>query len=263
VVLARDSSELLAVRDLVASYGHGLRRNVVLHGVSLSIAEGECLALVGESGSGKTTLGRCVAGLHAPDSGTIALHGKALAPGAAARSRAERQAIQIVFQNPDRSLNPSQTVTDAIARPLRLFGLADRRGERREVETLLERVRLPDRALNRYPRELSGGEKQRVAIARALAARPSLLVCDEITSALDVSIQAAIVALLDELQLDGLALLFITHNLALVNSIADRALVLEAGEVREHGDVADVIAHPAHAYTRELLAAAPELRAAG
>jgi peptide/nickel transport system ATP-binding protein len=167
--------------------------------------------------------------------------------------------VQIVFQNPDRSLNPSQTVAQAIARPLRLFGLARRGAERAQTLELLERVRLPQRALDRYPRELSGGEKQRVAIARALAAQPQLLVCDEITSALDVSIQAAIVSLLEGLRLDGLALLFITHNLALVNSIADRVLVLEGGEVREEGGIAEVIEHPTDAYTKALLAAAPEL----
>jgi peptide/nickel transport system ATP-binding protein len=129
------------------------------------------------------------------------------------------------------------------------------------VADLLNHVRLPLSVLDRYPRELSGGEKQRVAIARALAARPSLLICDEITSSLDVSIQAAIVELLHELRQEGLTLLFITHNLALVNSIADRVLVLEAGEIREAGPTAQVISRPAHLYTQELLAAAPELGA--
>jgi peptide/nickel transport system ATP-binding protein len=255
VVSTPAADGLLRVTDLRASYG----KNTVLHGVSLGIAHGGCLALVGESGSGKTTLGRCVAGLHRPDAGEIALNGVPLAAHAGERARAERQAVQIVFQNPDRSLNPSQTVAQAIARPLRLFGLARRGAERTQIIELLERVRLPQRVLDRYPRELSGGEKQRVAIARALAAQPQLLVCDEITSALDVSIQAAIVSLLEELRLDGLALLFITHNLALVNSIADRVLVLESGEVREEGGIAAVIEHPTDAYTKALLAAAPEL----
>jgi len=172
----------------------------------------------------------------------------------------ERQAIQIVFQSPDRSLNPAETVAEAITRPLRLFDLADGSSKRSQVRELLERVRLPVAALDRYPRELSGGEKQRVAIARALAARPMLLICDEVTSALDVSIQAEIVSLLDELRRDGLALLFITHNLALVNSIADRVLVLEDGKIRESGEADQVIGRPAHAYTRELVAAAPDLR---
>jgi peptide/nickel transport system ATP-binding protein len=217
------------------------------------------MAVVGESGSGKSTLGRCIVGLHRPDAGEILLCGSTLASFATERSRAERQAIGIVFQNPDRSLNPRELIGEALARPLRLFGLADRQGERGQARDLLERVRLPAPMLDRYPRELSGGEKQRVAIARALAARPSLLICDEITSSLDVSIQAAIVELLGELRKEGLTLLFITHNLALINSIADRVLVLEAGEIREVGVTADVIDRPTHRYTRELLAAAPDL----
>ena len=150
---------------------------------------------------------------------------------------------------------------EAIARPLRLFFPTEHAAMASTIAGLLERVRLPARAAPRYPAELSGGEKQRVAIARALAAKPEVLICDEITSALDVSIQAAIVALLEELRLDGLALLFITHNLALVNSIADRVLVLEAGEVREQGPIGQVIAAPSHEYTRELVAAAPDLGA--
>jgi peptide/nickel transport system ATP-binding protein len=251
---------LLEVTDMTASYGKGSRRHTVLCAVSLAIRPGECLALVGESGSGKTTLGRCVAGLHLPDSGSLLLYGNALAPWVGDRAQDERRALQIVFQNPDRSLNPSETVAAAIQRPLRLFDTAGRNEARLEPMQLLERVRLPSSKLDRYPRELSGGEKQRVAIARALAARPVLLVCDEITSALDVSIQAAIVALLDELRAEGLALLFITHNLALVNSIASQVLVLEDGEIREHGRTADVIERPAHRYTRELIAAVPELR---
>jgi peptide/nickel transport system ATP-binding protein len=188
----------------------------------------------------------------------VTLHGTPLAPAAAKRTREQRRAVQIIFQNPDRSLNPAESVEQAIARPLRLFG-AGRDEIRTGIPELLERVRLPARAARRYPAELSGGEKQRVAIARALAANPELLVCDEITSALDVSIQAAIVALLAELREDRLALLFITHNLALVNSIADRVLVLEAGHVRESGRSDDVIRRPRHEYTRGLLAAAPEL----
>ncbi len=254
-----DRAALLTVENLVASYGRGQRVRRVLHGISLSVSPGECLAVVGESGSGKSTLGRCIVGLHRPDAGLIALNGSPLAPFATERVRSERQAIGLVFQNPDRSLNPRETIGDAIARPLRLFGLVERSGERRQVVGLLERVRLPGSALDRYPRELSGGEKQRVAIARALAGRPALLICDEITSSLDVSIQAAIVALLGELQQGGLTLLFITHNLALVNSIADRVLVLEGGEVRETGEIATVIGRPAHPYTRQLLAAAPDL----
>jgi peptide/nickel transport system ATP-binding protein len=256
--LAVPAEELVQVEQLVAAYGRGPQKQVVLHDVSFTISPGECLALVGESGSGKTTLGRCVVGLHAPESGAVRLHGAVLPATARARTRAQCQAIQIVFQNPDRSLNPNESVRQAVARPLRLFGTAGG-PEAARVGELIERVRLPRTVLTRYPRELSGGEKQRVAIARALAAQPAVIVCDEITSALDVSIQAAIVSLLEELRDDGVALLFITHNLALVNSVADRVLVLESGEVREHGATEAVIKRPSHPYTHRLLASAPEL----
>jgi peptide/nickel transport system ATP-binding protein len=252
-------ADLLVVDQLTASYRQGASRNRVLQEVSLAISSGSCLAVVGESGSGKTSLGRCIAGLHRPDFGSILLNGSSLAASAAHRTRSERQQIQIVFQNPERSLNPTETVAEAIGRPLRLFRLSQRATERKQISELLDRVRLPDWAIDRYPAELSGGEKQRVAIARALAAQPQLLICDEITSALDVSIQAAIVELLNDLRDEGLALLFITHNLALVNSIADHAIVIEGGNVREQGAIAEIVERPSHPYTRRLLAAAPEL----
>jgi oligopeptide/dipeptide ABC transporter ATP-binding protein len=253
------TAPLLAIEGLVAAHGRGALRRPVVRGVTFSVAEGECLAVVGESGSGKSTIGRCIVGLHPPDAGVIKLFGSPLAARASERRHGERRAIQLIFQNPERSLNPNETVGAAIQRPLRLFGIADSRTERAQAADLLDRVRLPKAMLDRYPRELSGGEKQRVAIARGLAAQPSLLICDEITSSLDVSTQAAIVALLEELKDVGLALLFITHNLALVHSIADRILVLEAGEIRELGTASQVIAHPVHEYTRELIGAAPEL----
>ena len=254
-----EKESLINVEEVVAAYGRDSRKHVVLHGISFSLSPGECLALVGESGSGKTTLGRCIVGLHAPESGVIRLGNVALATTARERTRGQRQAIQIVFQNPDRSLNPNETVKQAITRPFRLFGHGGDRPESVRIAELVERVRLPQTMLNRFPRELSGGEKQRVAIARALAAGPDVIVCDEITSALDVSIQAAIVALLEELRESGVALLFITHNLALVNSVADRVLVLESGEIREYGATEQVVRRPSHPYTGRLLAAAPEL----
>ncbi len=257
--LPAGAGALLSVAGLIVAYGRGQDRRTVVRGVTFDLGKAECLAVVGESGSGKSTIGRCIVGLHRPDAGTIGLSGAILAPTAPARQHRERQAIQLIFQNPERSLNPNETVATAIQRPLRLFGLADRSSERAKVAALLDQVRLPRGMLDRYPRELSGGEKQRVAIARALAAHPSVLLCDEITASLDVSTQAAIVALLEELKATGLALLFITHNLALVHSIADRILVLEAGEIRELGAAADIIARPGHRYTQALIAAAPEL----
>ena len=246
---------LLVVTGLRASH-HGTE---VLGGVDLAVTRGECVALVGESGSGKTTLGRCIAGLHRPDGGSLALDGVPLATHARERTQEQRRAVQIVFQNPDRSLNPARTVADQVSRPLRLFGFSSARSAREGAAELLERVRLPISKLDCYPRELSGGERQRVAIARALAARPSLLICDEITSALDVSIQAAIVEVMEGLRNDGLTTLFITHNLALVRSVADQVVVLKAGAVRERGAVAQIIDHPEDEYTRELISAAPDL----
>ena len=253
-------SPLLRVERLYASYGRGARETTVLHDVSFGIGTGECVALVGESGSGKTTAGRAIAGLHPRVSGRIALQGAPLAARAVERTREERRKLQIVFQNPDRSLNPAESVEQSLLRPLRLFRRGERDREPARVLELLERVRLDGAARYRYPRELSGGEKQRVAIARALAADPDLVICDEITSALDVSIQAAIVSLLEGLRRDGLAMLVITHNLALVNAIADRVIVLESGHVREQGETRRVILHPTHACTRELIDAAPDLR---
>jgi peptide/nickel transport system ATP-binding protein len=258
--LGSRTAALIAVDDLYASYGQRAKSHRAVNGVSLDIEPGECVALVGQSGSGKTTIGRCIAGLHRPDSGQVLLRDSPLPAIARERTREQRRAIQIVFQNPDRSLNPRRTVADAIARPLRMFDRpASSAEEAAALESLLERVRLPARFLRRYPPELSGGERQRVAIARALAAKPSLLLCDEITSSLDVSIQAAIVSLLESLRADGLGLLFITHNLALVNSIADRVIVLNNGEICESGGTDEVIRRPRAQYTQELLAAAPEL----
>jgi peptide/nickel transport system ATP-binding protein len=253
-------AELLTAEAISASYRHSGRRFQVLSDVSFSVKAGGCLAIVGESGSGKTTLGRCIAGLHRPDGGTVRLGGRSLAAHVTNRTSSARREMQIVFQDPERSLNPRQAVQEIIGRPLRFFGFArDGATEREQVAHLLERVRLPLEMFDRYPRELSGGEKQRVAIARALAARPSLLVCDEITSSLDVSIQAAIMAVLEDLRRDGLALLFITHNIALIRSIAESVLVLERGTVREYGRTDDVLGRPAHPYTRELVASIPDL----
>jgi peptide/nickel transport system ATP-binding protein len=259
---ATGTGTLLEVRGLTVSYGRRQRETVAVRDVTFGIAPGECLALVGESGSGKSTIARTVSGLHPPQSGAIVFAGTPLAARARDRSREARRRIQIVFQNPYDSLNPSMTVAGAIARPLKLFGDLSRAEARSEVMALLERVRLPARLAERYPAELSGGERQRVAIARSLAARPDLLLCDEVTSALDVSVQAAVLGLLGSLQQElGLAMLFITHDLGVVSSVADRVLVLERGSVREEGTVDDVLGDPASSYTRQLIEAVPGLPA--
>jgi peptide/nickel transport system ATP-binding protein len=253
---------VLSVEALRAE--HRARHGVVVaaDGVTLSVAAGECVALVGESGSGKTTIARCVVGLHAPSRGRILLDGAQLRPLARQRSREERRSIQIVFQNPYDSLNPRRSVEDAVTWPLRSLRGQQASEANAEVKTLLERVRLPARIATRFPAELSGGERQRVAIARALAAGPSLLVCDEVTSALDVSVQAAVLDLLAELRRDlELSMLFITHDLGVVSSVADRVLVLEVGVLCEEGSVNEVLSAPKNDYTRRLIAAAPSLTA--
>ena len=238
----------------------------VLHDIELEVARNECVALVGESGSGKTTLARCIGGLHSDWSGEIALDGNALAHTARGRSTEARKRIQYVFQNPYASLNPRRTVGQTIARQLALFDTGGRhsRGDvGRRVGECLERVALSADAASRYPDQLSGGERQRVAIARALAAEPALLVCDEVTSALDVSVQAAIVELLRDLRVQtGLSMLFITHNLALIRTIADRVLVMTEGRIVESGQTGDVFTAPKAEYTTRLLANTPTVEAA-
>jgi peptide/nickel transport system ATP-binding protein len=256
---APDLEPLLAVEELRAVHGR-INPVVAAEDVSFVLAPGACVALVGESGSGKTTIARCVAGLHPPAAGRITLAGQPLAARAKDRPNEARRRLQIVFQNPYDSLNPRHRVSDAIARPARVLRALSQEEARGEVAELLDRVRLPARLAARFPGELSGGERQRVAIARALAARPDLLVCDEITSALDVSVQAAVLELLAELRSElGLALLFISHDLGVVATVADRVLVLEQGRVCEEGPVATILAEPEHPYTRRLVEAAPRL----
>ena len=232
----------------------------VLFDVSLRVGQGECLALVGESGSGKTSLARAIAGLGENVQGQMSYAGEPLAFAARERDARLRHQIQYVFQNPYRALNPRQTIGQTLSAPLaHFFGI--RGGEARErVEAVLARVSLPARVADLYPHSLSGGERQRVAIARALICEPKLLVCDEITSALDVSVQASILALLQRLQGEGLTLLFVTHDLGVVRAIADRVLVLRRGRVVEQGIADQVLGRPVDAYTRTLVEHSPRLR---
>jgi peptide/nickel transport system ATP-binding protein len=259
-LVTEEATPLLAVRELVAEYRSSAGNTVVAQGVSLSIGPGEHVALVGESGSGKTTIARCIAGLHSPSAGRIELDGHPLEPTARLRSREDRRRIQLVFQNPYDSLNPRHRVDDALAWAARRLRGLNRSAGNAEVVRLLDLVRLPATVATRFPGELSGGERQRVAIARALAAAPDLLVCDEVTSALDVSVQAAVLELLAELRVElGLAVLFISHNLGVVGVIADRVLVLENGVICEEGPVGRVLRKPAHTYTKRLVDSAPRL----
>ena len=235
----------------------------VVHDINLALAPQECLALVGESGSGKTTLARAIVGLHRERSGEILLHGTALATAARGRPRDVRRSIQYVFQNPYGSLNPRRTIGQIVRQPLELFGVGNGREVDRRVDEMLERVSLTSAYARQYPDQLSGGERQRVAIARALVCDPDVLVCDEVTSALDVSVQAAIVELLGGLQRDfGLAMLFVTHNLPLVRSIAQRVAVMSQGRIVELGNVDRVLNEPTDDYTRRLLSDTPSLETA-
>lgn len=227
--------------------------------VSLELLPNRTLGIVGESGSGKSTLARCVAGLLAPASGDIRFHGDVLQRIARQRARDQQRRIQIVFQNPESALNPSLPVGEIVARPLKLYRMVpDAQVHRRTIE-LLEMVNLGERYMQRFPRELSGGEKQRVSIARALAAEPDLVICDEPTSALDISVQASVLNTLADLRDSRpISYLFITHDLGVVRYISDTIAVMSQGRIVETGPTQNVFERPAHGYTRQLLDALGE-----
>ncbi|MFE2940951.1 dipeptide ABC transporter ATP-binding protein [Streptomyces sp. NPDC059255] len=282
-VLPADAPEAVAVRDVTIDYG----ATRAVHGVSFQVRRGEILALVGESGSGKSTLAWSLAGLRAPSGGTMtatdsrddgrhdgghdgvsggggpgggAPGGGDLTAPSRKRPRALRRKVQLVFQNADTSLNPRRSVGDAVRRPLRVFGTAATRADAAvRARRLIADVRLPPEFADRLPAQLSGGQRQRIGIARALAGEPDVLIADEITTALDVSVQAEVLRLLDDLRRERrLACLFISHDLAVVRGIADRVLVLRHGVVVEEGPTDAVFLAPAHPYTRRLMAAALE-----
>ena len=228
----------------------------VVRGVSFDISPGETVGLVGESGSGKSTIAKAISGLLAPTKGEVILDNELMAPSSKRRPRSALRRIQFIMQNPDASLNPRQRVETIVGRPLKLFfGLSGDELRTRVLE-LLEDVHLDQTYLRRFPGEMSGGERQRIAIARALAAEPDLLLCDEIVSALDVSVQAGVLELLQGLQEErGIAFLFISHDLAVVRSVSDRVAVLYGGEVMEFGDTSEIYRPPYHPYTHVLLSA--------
>jgi len=255
-----DPAAALSMRTVSAGYG----RTPVLSGVDLEVLPESCVAVVGESGSGKTTLARCIVGLHSNWTGEITFDGARLAPSARDRSKDVLRRVQYIFQNPYTSLNPRKTVGQIVAQPLeQFFGLAFRERSKRAA-AVLEDVGLGGGFAARYPDQLSGGERQRVAIARALVVEPDLLICDEVTSALDVSVQAVIVEELRRLQRERhLAMIFITHNLALVRCIAQSAVVLCDGAVVEAGPVEQILEHPENPYTARLMADVPKLELQG
>lgn len=231
----------------------------ILHNVSFTLQAGGTLGVIGESGSGKSTLARALTLLMPPQTGKIVFAGKSVLGLSAAELVHYRTQMQLVFQDPMSSLNPRRTVQAIVTQPLYALGqIKGRQSETTEAKRLLDRVGLSSQFASRYPHELSGGQRQRVGIARALALKPLALIADEVTSGLDVSAQARIVALLDELRREqGLALIFISHDLSLVRSLCDSVLILRQGEVMEQGESARIFAAPSHLYTRELLDAIP------
>lgn len=258
------SETLLEVVDLDVTYGaRGLFRRrrplPTVRNASLVVKKAETVALVGESGSGKTTIARVVAGLLSPSRGRVKFEGADITMRIEDRSRELHRQIQYVFQNPDASLNPRRRISQILGRPLELFFDLKGEAQARRVQELLAAVHLPPGYSHRFPGQLSGGERQRVAIARALAAQPKLIVCDEVVSALDVSVQSNILTLLAELQASaGIAYLFITHDLAVVRWLAHHVYVLYLGRILEAGSPEEIFTPPYQPYTAMLLESVPE-----
>ncbi|AMT95538.1 peptide ABC transporter ATP-binding protein [Brevibacterium linens] len=249
------NAPLLEVKDVALAYG----KAQILDGINMVLEPGECTMLLGESGSGKTTLSQCVAGLNDDYQGSVKLRGTELARSTRKRTNEQRVGIQYVFQSPFSSLNPRRSIGQSLTVPLEMSGDGTAASRKAAVEEALDSVRLGRTFYHRRPGDLSGGERQRAAIARALVNAPSVMVCDEITSALDVSVQASIVALLRTLREERqLAMLFVTHNIALSRHIADNLAVLNKGKIVDYGPTASVLEDPSHEYTRELIADVPK-----
>ncbi len=247
----------LVARHISASYGNGIK---VLRDVSIELHRGTTLAVVGESGSGKSTLARVLTGLLPPIAGQCLLGGQALAPKLKNRSKAELRRMQMIYQIPDVALNPRQTVREIVGRPLEFYFGQRGAAQLRKVEDLLEMVELSRDLIHRFPNELSGGQKQRVCIARALAAEPEIVICDEVTSALDPLVADGILKLLLRIQMEaGLSYLFITHDLATVKAIADEIVVMYQGEIVQQGPKRQLMSPPWHPYTELLLSSVPEM----
>ncbi|NNU63451.1 ATP-binding cassette domain-containing protein [Ochrobactrum soli] len=258
----------ISARDLTKTFGggrtlFGQKRHQVdaVKKVSLDLRRGETLAVVGESGSGKSTLARMFVGLTEPTSGTMTIADRDATDLRKAGASAFGKVIQYVFQDPVASLNPRKTIGQILDVPLKLLGKLDTAQRKQKMVQLLDAVQMPKDTLERYPHEFSGGQAQRIAIARTLAAEAEIIVLDEPVSALDVSVQAQVLLLLDQLKREfDLSYLFISHDLAVVEAISDRVAVMYFGEIVEEAPTRDLFAHPQHAYTRQLLESAPRIR---
>ena len=263
---ATSGAPLLEVTDLVKHFpvkrgaliGREVDRVRAVDGISFAVERGQTLGIVGESGSGKSTACRAILQLTQPSSGSVRFEGEEIAGRSARRMRPLRRQMQMVFQDPQASLNPRKRIGQIVGEPLRLQGVASGAELRRQVGELLERVGLAPEHRNRYPHEFSGGQRQRVGIARALALRPKLVIADEPVSALDVSVRAQIVNLLDELQDElGLTYVFVAHDIGVVRHVSDRIAVMRAGKIVEQGPTDEVCERPREEYTKDLLAAVP------
>jgi len=253
----KDRSVILEVRNVSASYIKGIK---VVDNINLTINRGKTVAVVGESGSGKTSLARVITGLLPPLEGKIIFDGQELAPALKSRDRESLRRLQMIYQMPDVALNPRQKIRKILGRPLTFyFGMTGKERENRIIE-LLEITELPEKFTERYPGELSGGEKQRVCIARAIAAKPDLIICDEVTSALDQLVAEEILKLLHNLQIEmNVSYLFITHDLATVKAISDEMVVMLEGRIVEQGEKQEILTPPHHEYTELLLSSVPEM----
>jgi oligopeptide/dipeptide ABC transporter ATP-binding protein len=258
------NSPILEIKDLVKHFPVGGKSNgkagvvQAVSGISFSLEAGETLGLVGESGCGKTTAGRTILKLNEPTSGKIIFEGEDITDYKPARMRAIRAQMQIIFQDPYSALNPRQTIGKIISAPFEIQGITPDAGVKSTVQGLMERVGLNPEHYNRYPHEFSGGQRQRIGIARAIALKPRFIVADEPVSALDVSIQAQVINLLDDLkQEEKISMVFIAHDLSVVQHISDRVAVMYLGKIMELAPTADLYANPHHPYTTALLSAVP------